>query len=445
MPPGRSAPREDLPNEIGEVPPEPEAPFRPFRLPSTFASLRHRNFRIFFVGRILSLTGSWMQMAALSWLIYELTGSKKALGIIGAIRMAPMMALTLFGGVVADRYPKRKVILITQTMLMVLALVLAALVLFKVVVIWQIVLLGAVTGCVLAFDIPARQSFVVELVDAEDMSNAIALNSTTFNFARIVGPALAGLLMAKIGMGACFLINGLSYLALIVSLLMVRMPPRAAPGDDNAKTAFKQIIEGFSIIAHRPAIRGVLILVAVTVVFGFSYGVMIPVFAKDVFGLGEEGYGLLLAANGAGALVGALVVASLARSGHKLGIIVGGVMLFSAMLFLFASAKVVWLAALCLAGVGVGFMLFMSTSNALVQTSVPDNARGRVMGVWSFTFVGVMPLGSLQIGFLSEYLEGGAPLAVKIGAVICAASGLYALWVLIKRNRTGGRPGTDSP
>ncbi|NQT20537.1 MAG: MFS transporter, partial [Planctomycetes bacterium] len=384
QPAGRPSPRDAPPNGIGEVPVEPEAPFRPFRLPSTFASLRHRNFRIFFVGRIISLTGSWMQMAALSWLIYDLTGSKRALGIIGAIRMAPMMVFSLLGGVVADRYPKRKVILITQTMLMALALLLAGLVFFEVVAVWQIVALGMLTGCVLAFDIPARQSFVVELVDTEDMSNAIALNSTTFNLARILGPALAGILMAKVGMTACFLINGLSFLALIVSLLMMRLARRTASNDDGAKTAFKQMTEGFSIIAQRPALRGVLILVAVTVVFGLSYGVIMPVFAKDVLGLAEDGYGLLLSANGAGALVGALVVASLARSRHKPWIIVGGVMLFSTMLFLFASAGTVWPAALCLAGVGVGFMLFMSTSNALLQTGVPDEVRGRVMGMWSF-------------------------------------------------------------
>ena len=428
---------------VGDASFELETPFRLFRFPSTFASLRHRNFRLFFVGQLLSLIGSWMQIAALSWLIYDMTGSKEKLGIIGAVRFLPIVLFSLLGGVLADRLPKRKILIVTQSTFMALSLTLAGLVYFDVVALGHIVVLSVLAGCVLAFDMPTRHSLVAELVDGDDVSNAVALNSSAFNAARILGPALAGVLMMRAGIAICFLANGLSYIAVIASLLMVRTTKRAADDHENTGTALEQILEGFSIVARRPAVRGVLLLVVVTGVFGLSYGVIMPAFAKDILGLGEGGYGLLLSANGAGALIGGLLVATFSRIKHKLYVIAGGVMIFSAMLFLFASTTNFWLAAASLAGAGMGFMLFMSTGNAIVQTGVPDAARGRVMGVWSLMFIGAMPIGSLQIGFLSERLAGGAPLAVKIGSVICAACGVYALYALMRKKN--GRVPTDRP
>ena len=439
------------------VPAEPEipagtaTPARPIWLPSTLQSLRYRNYRLFFFGQLVSLTGTMMHGAAMGWLIYQLTNSKEQLGVISAVRTLPIMLFSMLGGVLADRHSKRRILVITQMVFMALALVLAALVFTNLIAVWQIVAIGALFGLGMAFDIPARQAFVAEMVGPNDLTNAIALNSSVFNTANIAGPAIGGMIMGEFagsadpgyamrGIGWCFLINGLSFVAVIAGLLLLRIAPH--PKARNTGSALKQALEGFSIVARQPALRGLLALVAVVGVFGFSYGVMMPVFARDVIrmdGLGvEKGYGWLLSASGLGALIGALALATLSRVRRKSRLVVGGAMLFSASLFLFASTADFWLAAICLMGVGMGSVLMASTANSLVQDSVPHEVRGRVMGVWTLIFVGAMPIGSLQIGYLAHYR--GAPDAVKIGAAVCAACGLYALYAIRAMRRSGAAP-----
>ena len=432
--------------QSGGPPADPEAPSRIWWLPATFSSLRHYNYRLFFFGQLISLTGTMMQGAAIGWLVYQLTNSKELLGTISALRALPILLFSIFGGVIADRYPKRRTLVFTQVASMALAFVLATLLFLNIIVVWQIVVIGILSGFVLAVDIPTRQSFVVEMVGVGDMNNAIALNSSMFNAANIIGPAVGGLTMARMGMGWCFLLNGLSFIAVIAGLLMMRITPQIKPR--SSQSALRQAVEGFSLVMHRPSVRGLLMFVAVMGVFGGSYGVLMPVFAKDILHADEKGYGLLLAASAVGAFPGALIVASLAQIRHRSRLIIIGVMLFSATLFFFASATTFLLAAVCLVGVGAGWIFMMSTANTLLQNSVPHEARGRVMGVWALTFVGATPIGSYQIGLMADRF--GAPRAVQFGAVICAVAGLFAMYAVMKRRRlsvasNGAEPPPASP
>jgi MFS family permease len=395
----------------------------------TFAALRHRNFRLFFVGQLVSLTGTWMQSTAQGWLVYQLTGSKVLLGTVAAVGSLPMLLFSLWGGSVADRHPKRTVVLFTQTGMMLLAFGFAVLVGSGHIRPWHILVLAALGGVAMAFDMPARQAFMVEMTSREQLMNAVSLNSAIVNGARVVGPAVAGFLMAYVGMTWCFLLNGLSFIAVIAGLLMMRLPKFVPPAEPHSTG--RHVLEGFAYVAGQRRVCLLLLLFCVVGVFGWSYSVLLPAYATDILHIGESGYGVLLSANGFGALLGALTVATWGSRVRPRLMILGGLWLFSAMLVLLAVVRWYPLVLACLAVGGWGMLLYFSTTNTLIQTSVSDAMRGRVMGIWALVFGGMMPVGGIESGFLSHTV--GVPWTITVGALMCAGAGLVTWWAM-RRN-----------
>jgi MFS family permease len=398
-------------------------------LRKTFFALRHRNFRLFFYGQLISLIGTWITTTAQGWLVYQLTGSKALLGVVAAAASAPMLFFSTWGGWAADRYAKRAVLVTTQVSSMILSFIMAALVWSGHVRPWQIIALSMIGGVTMAFDMPARQSFVIEMTSREDLMNAISLNSSIFNAARIIGPSVAGILMAKVGIAMCFFLDGISFIAVIASLLMMRLPKHRAARSETG--AIGQALEGFRYIWNHPRPLTILALFAVVGIFGWSYSVLMPAFAHDVLHLDEQGYGMLMAASGVGALVAALTVASAGQSFPPRMMALGGVWIFSASLALFAFNRNLYSALALLAISGFGIVLYFSTSNTVLQTIVPDEMRGRVMGIWTLVFGGMMPLGSLQAGLMADVV--GTSATIAIGALICALAALVTLNVVRKR------------
>ena len=396
-----------------------------------FAAFRYRNYRLFFSGQLISLIGTWMNNTAEGWLVYQLTGSKALLGVVAAASTGPMLFFSTFGGWVADRYPKRSVLVVTQAASMILSLTLAFLVWTHTIQVWQIITLAILGGVVMAFDMPARQSFVIEMTSREDLTNAISLNSSMVNGARIVGPSVAGLLMAQFGIAACFLFDGLSFIAVIWGLLLMRGLPPARHLQKGS--AMSHAIDGFRYVARHPRVLTILTLFAVVGIFGWSYSVLMPAFARDVLGLGEEAYGLLMASSGVGALAGALCVAG---AGHRFTarqLALWGVWIFAAMIGLFSLSTHLYFSMPLLAAAGFGMMLFFSTSNSALQTSVSDDMRGRVMGVWALVFGGMMPLGSLEAGSVAHMI--GVAGTMRLGAAICATAAMVTLFIVRRRER----------
>ncbi len=398
-------------------------------LRNTFSALRHRNFRLFFYGQLISLIGTWMTTTAQGWLVYQLTGSKALLGVVAACASAPMLVFSTWGGWAADRYPKRSVLVATQISSMILSLLMAVLVWSGHIKPWEIIVLAMLGGVTMAFDMPARQSFVIEMTSREDLMNAISLNSSVFNAARIIGPSIAGILMAKVGIAMCFFIDGVSFIAVIAGLLMMQLPKRkSAPSETGA---IGQALEGFSYVWNHPRPLTILALFAVVGIFGWSYSVLMPAFAHDVLHLGEQGYGMMMAASGVGALIAALTVATAGHTLPSRALALGGVWIFSAGLALFAFNRNLYVELALLALSGFGIVLYFSTSNTTLQTIVPDEMRGRVMGIWTLVFGGMMPLGSLQAGLMADVL--GTPATIAIGAIICALAAFVTLEVVRKR------------
>src|SRR5215831_2902590 len=383
---------------------------------STFSSLRHRNFRLFFSGQLISLIGTWMQNTAQGWLVYELTHSKVLLGVVAAVGSAPMMLFSIWGGSVADRHPKRQILLWTQNGMMVFAFIFAALVWSGRIQPWHILVLAALGGLAMAFDMPARQAFMVDMTSKEDLINAISLNSSIVNGARVIGPSVAGVLMAKVGMTACFFLNGLSFLAVIAGLWMMRLRAFVPPTRENSN--WEHAVEGFGYVWHHARMRTILILFAIVGIFGWSYAVLMPAFATDVLRVGQTQYGALLSANGIGALLGALTVATFGSRINRRLLVLGGLGVFSAMLLLLALVPQYYLALVFLGLGGWGMLLFFSTTNTLLQTDASDEMRGRVMGIWALIFGGMTPIGGLVAGTLANYF--GVPAAMAVGAIICA-------------------------
>ncbi|HKW99209.1 MAG TPA: MFS transporter [Bryobacteraceae bacterium] len=383
------------------------------KIRATIRALRHRNFRLFFGGQLISLIGTWMQNVAQSWLVYRLTGSSALLGMVGFAGQFPVFLISPLGGAVADRNSRHRIIIGTQTSSMLLAFALAALTLAGVVQVWHIFVLAALLGVVNAFDIPARQAFLVEMVGRDDLINAIALNSSIFNSARIIGPAVAGILVAAIGEGWCFFANGVSYIAVIAGLLMMAIAPlRLAPKG----SAWSHIVEGFHFVAHAGPIRDLLVLVGLISLTGMPYAVLMPIFADRIFHSGAQGLGILMGASGAGALAGALVLASrqeIRGLGRVVGVSAG---VFGVSLILFAYSRSFWMAAAMLVPVGFSMMTQMGASNTLIQAMTPDHLRGRVMSVYSMMFMGMAPVGSLSAGVIADRL--GAPMTVAIGGAV---------------------------
>lgn len=384
-------------------------------------SLRHRNFRLFFAGQIISLTGTWMQSVAQAWLVYRLTDSAFLLGLAGFLGQIPVFLFAAFGGALADRTDRRRILVATQAAAMLLAGTLAWLTLTGRVEVWQILVLAAVLGIVNAFDIPTRQSFIFDLVGRDDLMNAIALNSSMFNAARIAGPAVAGALIVAVGEGWCFFVNAVSYIAVIASLGVIRMPAKArAP---IAGSMFSSIAEGLSFVERTAPIRALLLLLGLVSLVGMPYAVLMPIFADRILHGGASELGLLMSASGLGALCGALVLA--ARRGLRgLGAwVVYSCAAFGAGLIFFAFSRSLWLSAALLVPVGLFVMIQMASSNTLIQSMTPDHLRGRVMAVYSMMFMGMAPVGALLAGALANTL--GAPMTVAIGGIVCIAAAVY--------------------
>jgi MFS family permease len=387
---------------------------------SAFRALRHRNFRLFFGGQLISLVGTWMQTVAQSWLVYRLTGSPVLLGTVGFVSQIPVFFLATVGGIVADRYPKRPIVVATQTSSMVLALLLAWLTLTDRIQVWHIIVLAGLLGVVNAFDIPARQSFFVEIVGKEDLQSAIGLNSSIFNGARIIGPAIAGILVALIQEGWCFFANGVSFIAVIIGLLMMRVKEREIRS--GSTEAIQEALEGFRYALGSPTISALLLLVALVSIVGVPYTVLMPIIAAQVLHGGARTLGLLMGATGVGAMMGALTLA-MHRGVRGLGKIAAAAACgFGASLVLFSFSRWFAVSMVLLIPVGYCVMLQMAATNTLLQTMSPDHLRGRVMALYSMMFMGMAPVGSLGAGFAAARL--GAPATLAIGGVACIAGSL---------------------
>jgi MFS family permease len=432
--PANGAPVRTAARSPEQTSPERTADGRKLNWQAAGRALRHRNFQLFFGGQLISLIGTWMQTVAQSWLVYKLTGSGLLLGSVGFASQIPVFLVAPIGGITADRSNRQRVVIATQTASMILAFILAALTLTKRVTVSEIFVLAASLGVVNAFDIPGRQSFLVDMVGREDLMNAIALNSSMFNAARVIGPAVAGVLVARLGEGWCFFVNGISYIAVIVGLLLmnVNSPPRT-----TGASPLDSIKEGFRFVNDTAPIRALLMLLGIVSATGMPYVVLMPIFADRILhsggqelalligshDLGAVRLGILMGAAGVGALLGALTLAL--RTGTKgltrwVTVCCAG---FGVSLMLFSFSKSFWLSVVLLLPVGYFVMLQMASSNTLIQVMVPDELRGRVMSVYSMMFMGLAPLGSLMGGALSDRV--GAPWTVAIGG---AVSVLGSVW-----------------
>ena len=401
----------------------------------TFRALRHRNYRLFFWGQLVSLIGTWMQQTAMSWFVYQITNSKFLLGLVAAVGSAPMVLSSMWGGALADLYPKRSILVTTQAAQMICAFLLAAGVWFGFAATEFIIVVAALNGIAMGFDMPARQAFTVEMTSREDLLNAISLNSSIVNGARVVGPSVAGLMIGAAGVAMCFFLNGLSFVAVIAGLLMMRLPHFERK--IKITSAREHAWEGIVYSLRHQRVRTILLLFLAVGVFGWSYTVLMPAFARDVLGRGANGYGVLMSASGTGAFIGALAVATY---GHLLvprRLALGGVWLFAASLFALGLTRNFYLALAFLFAAGFGMLLFFSTSNTVLQTIVPDEMRGRVMGVWSLVFGAMIPLGSLEAGAVAHW--AGTAFALALGATICAVSALVTLFVIQRREANDSR------
>ena len=411
------------------APPTVEAHFAPASVPEaagqgraagTFRALKNRNFQLFFGGQIISLVGTWMQTVAEAWLIYRLTGSAALLGVLGFVGQIPIFLLSPLAGLAADRWPRRRVVIATQASSMLLAFTLAALTLTGRIRVWEIIALATLLGTVNAFDVPARQSFLIEMVGRENLLNAIALNSSMFNGARVAGPAIAGLLVALVGEGWCFLLNGVSYLAVIAGLFLMRIENTKTVHDGAAP--LEKLREGFRFARRTKPIRALLVLLGVVSFMALPFSVLMPIFAVRILHGGASAYGWLMGAVGFGAMFGALVIAMRAQLRG-----LGNVVAYSATglglsLALFSASRWFLLSFALLVICGFTMMMQFTATNTLIQAMVPDQLRGRVMSIYSMMFLGMSPLGSLLAGALADHI--GAPVTVAIGGLVSCLGGL---------------------
>jgi MFS family permease len=388
-------------------------------LPAIIRALRNSNYRLYFGGQLVSLIGTWMQQVAMSWLVYRLTGSVLLLGVVAFCGQIPVLLLAPFGGLWSDRRDRRLILIATQAASLVQALALAALTLSRVVQPWHLVALALALGVINAVDIPARQAFVVRLVDRrDDLPNAIALNSFAMNAARLVGPAVAGVLVSLVGEGMCFLLNAASYLTVLLALTAIRSGHDTRP----AQSARHALGEGFAYAFSRGPIRGLLLLVAVISLSATPYTVLMPVYAKEIFGGDARLLGLLLGCAGGGALVGTVVLAARKTLAGLENVIALAPLLAGAGLMILALSVQPWQAMPALALVGFGVISSVASANTMIQALVADELRGRVMSIFTMAFLGLAPLGSLAAGSLAHVV--GAPTALFVGGACSLAAGL---------------------
>lgn len=391
------------------------------RLSLILRAFKYRNYRLFFGGQGVSLIGTWMQSIAMSWLVYRLTGSALLLGVVGFCSQIPTFILSPFAGVLADRMNRYKILLVTQTLAMLQAFALAYLVLSGKIQVWHIIALSSFLGLVNSFDIPARQSFVVELVEKkEDLANAIALNSSMFNGARLIGPSVAGVLISAVGEGMCFLLNGVSYLAVLAALLAMKVPH--AGNKAAAEPVFTRLKEGFRYTFGFAPIRFIIMLLALTSLTGMPYTVLMPVFVKEILLGGPRALGFLMACSGAGALSAALLLASRRSAAGLEKRIPAAGLIFGTGLIALSQARSLPLAAAAIALASFGMISQMASSNTIIQTVVDDDKRGRVMAIYAMAFMGMAPFGSLMAGWVASRI--GAPHTIMISGVMSMAGAL---------------------
>ncbi len=385
----------------------------------TFRSLRrHRNYRIFFTGQLVSLAGTWMQNVALAWLVIELSGSPLAIGALAFWRFVPFTVFGLIAGVVADRIESRKLVMATQASAMAISIALAVVTFTDTATLPIVYLLAAVGGAALAFDAPGRQSLTFQMVGPRELPNAVALNSGLFNGSRVIGPAIAGLVIAAVGTGLCFVINAVSFLAVLTALALVRDEELHPVAKDRDATIVKGLRRATSFAWNDPELRLVLSVVTVVATVGFNFHVLVPLLAADTLHVGPEGFGLLSASFGAGALVGALAAATFRGASWRL--FATGTAMFGVLALALAPVHNEYLAALIHVGIGVSFTLFTANANALVQLAAPDYLRGRLIGLYLFAFLGLAPIGGLLAGWLADL--GGTSLAFGVAGVTALAS-----------------------
>lgn len=385
----------------------------------TLRALRHRNYRIYFFCMLVSFTGTWMQAIAQSWLVYRLTDSAWLLGLVGFVAQAPVFFFGPLGGVLADRHSRQRIIILTQVLAMLQALLLAWLTLTDTVTVAWVIALASMLGLITAFDMPARQSFMIEMVGKRDLMNAIALNSSMINGARIIGPAVAGVVIAFLGEGLCFLLNGISFVFVIAGLFALRIENAVERSEGSALSHLR---EGFLFIRHARPVRAVLWLVSLVSLFGLPYIVLMPIFADRILGGGPRALGVMMSAAGIGALGGSLTLAA-RRESRGLGRVVAtSVAMFSLMIVLFSFSRNLLLSAALLVPAGFAVMLQLSASNTLLQMMVPDNLRGRMMSFYSMSLIGVTPFGNLLAGAVASRIGAAGTLA--LGGVICFAGAM---------------------
>jgi len=419
----------------GQIVPQLENQQQVHSLLRTFIALRHRNFRLFWFGQLISLIGTWMQSIGQAWLVLELTHSAWLLGVVGALQFLPVMLFSLFGGVLADRLPKRKVLLFTQSFAMLQAAVLWILVVSGHVQIWEVLVLASLLGLTNSFDMPTRQAFVVEMVGREDLPNAIALNSSVFNMARVVGPGLGGLIIAFLGIAPLFLLNAISFVPVIIGLALIRMselhalPKQLKAGEKTSKQSTLQSLrEGLEYVFHTPSILLIIAVIGIVSLFGINFNVILPLFATDVLHSGALGFGFLSAAFGVGSLFSALWLAWGNRKPSIQYVLIAAVA-FSILEILFAFSHLYALSLILIAMVGFAMIAFSANSNTTLQTVTPDRLRGRVMSVYMVVFAGSVPLGNLFTGGLAHFY--GAPFALIVGGCLSLAAAV-AGWILRK-------------
>ncbi len=400
----------------------------PSDIPHTFRALRHHNFRLFISGQIISLVGTWMQNVAQSWLVYRLTHSELLLGTAWFCSQIAVFALGPLGGLAADRFSRHKLVILTQTLSMLQAVALAALTLSGRVQVWHVLALAAVLGTINAFDMPGRQALVIQMTSKEDLINAISLNSAVFNAARVVGPGVAGLVVAAVGEGMCFLLNAASFLAVIGCLLAMRLPRFEPQATDSP---WKHLVDGFRYAGRHQGVRRVLGLMAAATLSGMPGLVLMPFFADAIFHRGSQGLGFLMGAMGTGAVIGTLVLARRTRVSGLPRVMVYSGLAVGAAYLVFAASPSFYLSLAIMPLIGYSVMRQMASANTTIQTLIPDEYRGRIMALYAMTVVGLGPFGSLAAGALAERI--GARGTVALGGVLALAASAAFGWSL-RRN-----------